>query len=267
MKTEHKKVKSFRELFAILDRFREKNEDWMFRGQADSSWQLVPKAGRPEFTKIDDLEMLRYWRKSAIQYIATQPDSDWDWLTLAQHHGLATRLLDWTVNPLAATYFAVNSMPKSDGALYCFLADHDSQYLSALPKRIDDVKHSHILLPQAVSPRVDRQMGRFTLHPKPSKGFDLPGELLKVEVEAGEKKQFLRDLNYYGINQATLFPDLDGLSAYLNWFFHSYQQLTSPDVDAKKVRKKTPHKKSVKKVLAIKKSKSKVRKRAKKKRI
>lgn len=227
----------------------------MFRGHADVDWKLVPKAGRDDFEGIDDLELFRSWRKSAIQFVSTPPANEWDWLTLAQHHGLATRLLDWTVNPLAATFFAIADQPKKDAALYCFLADHDSQYLSIIPQRIEDVCDVRILLPRPISPRVDRQMGRFTVHPKSTD--ELPtGELIKIIIKASAKKQIQADLNYYGVNQSTLFPDLDGLSAFTNWFFQTYRSVADASVDESKKRpKQKSPKKKVKKRRAKKRAK------------
>ena len=119
-KNKQKRIKTF-DLFSILEEFGSKNEDWMFRGQADASWMLVPKAGREDFKKIDDMELLRDWKKSAVSFVERAPEDDWDWLTLAQHHGLATRLLDWTINPLAAAYFAVRDLQDKDGVLVLFL--------------------------------------------------------------------------------------------------------------------------------------------------
>jgi hypothetical protein len=222
-------IKTFADLFKVFNRFRFKNEDWMFRGQADVDWRLVPKAGRDEFKAIDDLELLRQWKKSAVALVSSLPVSEWDWLTLAQHHGLATRLLDWTVNPLAATYFAIADQPRKDAALYCFLADHESQYLDLPPERIEDVADVRVILPRPVSPRVNRQMGRFTVHPKPTEVLSI-GTIIKVIIKAEAKHQIQADLNYYGVNQSTLFPDLDGLSTFLNWFFQTYHATTASAV-------------------------------------
>lgn len=254
-----KTVSTFRKLFEVLDQFRSKNEDWMFRGHADADWKLVPKAGRDEYRGVDDLELLRHWQKRAGPLVTPQPGNDWDWLTLAQHHGLATRLLDWTVNPLAATFFAVADKPSKNAALFCFLADHDSQYLSMLPQRIEDVRDVRVLLPRPVSPRVDRQMGRFTIHPNPHESISI-GTIVKVVIKASAKRQIQADLNYFGVNQSTLFPDLDGLSAFSNWFFQTYRAADGsrpiPDVPRSVARKsklrsqphrKVPAKRAVKK--------------------
>ncbi len=107
--------------------------------------------------------------------------------------------------------------------LYCFVADDASRYLSLLPLRIEDATNLAIMLPRPLSPRVDRQMGRFTVHPQPTEGITF-GTLVKCIIRAKAKQQIKADLNFFGVNCATLFPDLDGLSAFMNWFYQTYNK-------------------------------------------
>lgn len=51
--------------------------------------------------------------------------NDWDMLTIAQYHGLATRLLDWSFNPLVAAYFAVKDFEDCDAVIYAYLKKSD----------------------------------------------------------------------------------------------------------------------------------------------
>ena len=60
-----------------------------------------------------------------------QEDSDdalLAWWSLMQHHGSATRLLDWTANPFVACYFAVKDEPKKDGAIWYFNGSPPTQH-------------------------------------------------------------------------------------------------------------------------------------------
>ncbi len=218
-----RKVRDIQELMRALDEFRTTDEDWMFRGQACSEWKLLPKVGRPEFAGVDDLELLGHWKRFAAPYVGPNTLSEWDWITLAQHHGLATRLLDWTLNPLAAAYFAVISHYDTDGVISCFAVEDESYYLRDEPQHIQDVTDVRILLPRHVSQRIARQSGRFTVHPVPSEPLKRR-MTSRIVVSKRAKQQIQRDLNYLGINSATLFPGLDGLARFLNWFRQQYQR-------------------------------------------
>src|SRR5262245_34900329 len=95
-------------------------DEWIFRGQREADWDLIPKIDRMEFKNYRKLVRDPRWRrlkhedrlltdfmKGARPYVGIAPRNLWEWLAVAQHHGLATRLLDWTANPMAALFFAV----------------------------------------------------------------------------------------------------------------------------------------------------------------
>ena len=102
--------------------------NWIFRGQSDASLPLRPKAGRPEFFHTyqgGDLERFREWREQAIAF-SNLPENDFECLAFAQHYGLATRLLDWTTNPLVALYFAAEAESEKGGGVFCYRPLEDS---------------------------------------------------------------------------------------------------------------------------------------------
>ncbi|HEU4520659.1 MAG TPA: FRG domain-containing protein, partial [Thermoanaerobaculia bacterium] len=101
---------------ASISRFR---SNFVFRG--------VPRAGHALETSLQtgdfvakEKHLLSSFRKYAARN-SVQGDSVWNWLSLAKHHGLPTRLLDWTYSPYVAMHFATFDEKHSgeDGAIWC----------------------------------------------------------------------------------------------------------------------------------------------------
>jgi hypothetical protein len=212
-------VGSFADLHEVLSRYPK--PDWIFRGHSEASWRLLPKIGRPPFSRIEEEDIFTAWKRRAVEFVEPIPRDDWDWLTIAQHHGLATRLLDWSFNPLAAAFFAVHEEVDSPAHIYALNYGASIVDQSQEP---DPLKYIGvgIFRPSAVARRISHQGGVFTVHGPPSiplqKALADDQKIERVIIEKSYRGELLRELDHYGVNRVSLFPDLDGLSEYINWF-------------------------------------------------
>jgi hypothetical protein len=215
-------VSDFGKLHDQLSSFR---DGWIFRGHADPSWKLLPKTGRPSFMGSDKA-LFEAWKLKAIEYLSLRPQSNWDWLAFAQHHGLSTRLLDWTTNPLNAAYFAVREAADRPAII------HAAKFATGFGQSADNIYPDPmtcdgilIFRPSGVVPRIVRQGGLFTIHNPPTSPLeDLPSgvvTLQRIVIGKRYRARLLSDLAFYGVTSASLFPDLDGLSSFLNWSIES----------------------------------------------
>ena len=96
----------------------EPQELW-FRGQRTGKWGLVPGLYRADIEKLhyDEISVLERFKVFATPYVRRPPSNDWEWYFVAQHHGLPTRLLDWSEGVLPAFYFALWELVYPKGRL------------------------------------------------------------------------------------------------------------------------------------------------------
>lgn len=211
------RVRSFAQLHRALRRYQRSNL-WLFRGQSDVDWRLIPKAGRPPFSGYDDRRLFASWSRRSVEFLAAEPGDAWNALAIAQHHGLATRLLDWSYNPLVAAFFAVWEDSNADGVIYAYLSARRVVPERGSPFSFEGVRR---FKPKGIAARITRQSGILTVHGPPTVALDDalgPDDVLeKIVIDRSYRPQLLFDLSFYGINRLTLFPDLDGLAAYSNW--------------------------------------------------
>lgn len=194
---------------------------WLFRGHKDVDWPLLPKIDREPFisfrneanaTRLQhEAKILDAFKNRARPYLLTEPRNDWEWLALAQHHGLATRLLDWTSNPLAALFFAVEGSNKGDSsAVWCYAHQGRTASPQSEPLKIREIVQFD---PPHMSPRIPAQAASFTIHPSSPKWR---GIRLRLIIDQASRVQFLDQLNELNVSRAILFPDLDGAADTIN---------------------------------------------------
>lgn len=206
---------------------------YYFRGVSKSYYELIPSIGRSDDVTgyYDEQRMLREFKSQAQSYISKTPSNDWEWLALAQHHGLPTRLLDWTTNPLVALYFAVkdnieiSEKEKADGydgssAFYFLIYKTPPLDISLYDSPIGYVEsegsEGHGLFwPPHSTPRIKAQSGVLSVQLHPNKPFSYGSRLEKYIIPHNLRAEFRRVLNSYGINDSSMFPDLDGLASHL----------------------------------------------------
>jgi len=209
---------------------------WMFRGVSNASYDLIPKIGRKNarydstYNKRLEEALLARFKSGAAPFVDVQPIDDLDWLVLAQHHGLPTRLLDWTSSPLVALYFAVEGagrpgQPNVDGAVYAF--PQATEVISQSDKPFD-ISAVMLVSPKHLSRRIAAQNAVMTIHPEPTKAH-VHKDAMKIIFKSGVFGELLTMLRLCGINSSTLFPDLGGLSDYLTHWYRWAQNPTLPD--------------------------------------
>jgi hypothetical protein len=217
-------VESF--LQAVKEAALPKNtEVRLFRGQGKDQ-PLLPKLFRNNsFEKVEKCEskMLDTFKNESPYLFPSRPDNDWDWLSLGQHYGLSTRMLDWTANPLTALFFAVERYGSPSPTVYIYHA-LTNQIVSEEQKREADSspfdqEKTVIIQPVRHSLRIAMQAGWHTVHRVHNDDKFIPlqdmkfhdGRITVVYVAANKTRSIRHELEMMGIRHATVYGDLQAV--------------------------------------------------------
>jgi hypothetical protein len=200
-------------------------DKWLFRGESSTARVLKPKAGRVgsergaarkhPYDVAQEREALELFKRQARPYLGHTPASDLEWLAIAQHHGMSTRLLDWSESLLVAAYFATaEAGTRGDAVVYGIRAlkpvgpKHERNPFSlATPV---------MYRPPHITPRIPAQRSVFTVHADPTQPF-VHRNLNRWVISSDACNSIKRVLDACAVNESSLFPDIDGLSRYIGW--------------------------------------------------
>jgi FRG domain-containing protein len=230
----------------------------VYRGAADASRPLFTSldklggAGRPHTKAELEEYILRSFIRYSRPYFPSPPVNDWEVLVAAQHHGLPTRLLDWTYSPLVAAHFAtVDPAATTDRAVWRldWKAVHRRFQLPELALLIQDLEgilggarpftpsvlfamrddvrpFACMLEPPSLDARIVAQSATFTLCSDKRQPFDrfldhhgLGDALTKLVIPAAEAGRIRDQLDLVSVDERRLFPDLDGVAAHLRRYY------------------------------------------------
>jgi hypothetical protein len=225
---------------------------FVFRGECSGSPALQTSLqGLGRFAGRSEPHLLRNFRKFAPPGSA-HGDSIWNWLALAQHHGLPTRLLDWTFSPYVALHFATDMrLGSGDGIVWCvdfrrlhrelpqrlrralgrenadlFTAEMLGDAASSLEELSRLRRRPFVLFfdPPSLDERLTNQFSVFSLLSDPTSSlFDFlrrrPDTVKRVVIPPSLRREVRDKLDQANVTERVLFPGLDGLASWLARYY------------------------------------------------
>jgi len=231
----------------------------VYRGASDARRPLLTSLDRlggidPPHTKreMEEHVLRNFIRYSRPHLDRARPHDEWELLVAAQHHGVPTRLLDWTYSPLVAAFFATRPAlngAETDRAVWRldwqrmhrhFQLPPLALLIEDLRKTFGDGEHASLfrlfardsrpfacmIEPPSLDNRIVAQAATFTFTSAKDQSFDaflaehgLAATLTRFVIPAGEVARFRDQLDLVGIDERRLFPDLDGVATAIQRYY------------------------------------------------
>jgi hypothetical protein len=217
-------IHNYTTFLQFLKKYADDKPARIFRGVESDKFELIPSIGRLKHKsgkgineKHEDV-IFRFFKQRSKPFLTRDYD-EMNLLAIAQHHGLPTRLLDWTFNPLAAIYFAVEKeLPKNSGASHSVIHVYDKPIKVTVNETFSSikVKKPTFFLPNYYDDRIVNQNGLFTVHPYPWKPLQ-DRNIIAVPIRLNFRRPLRIILNRLGVNQGTIYPGLDGIAGHIKW--------------------------------------------------
>ena len=232
----------------------------VYRGSTSAGWPLLTSLDRlggtaPAHTKRElEAHVLRSFIRYSRPYFSGPNHSDWELLVAAQHHGVPTRLLDWSYSPFVAAHFATATHVELERDRAVWRLDwqrmHETFGLPRLALLLQEVEQllgesgqvstpwtlferdrnarpfACMIEPPSLDARIVAQSAAFTLTSDTSRPFDAfleahgLGDALTCYVIPADLVPRVRDqLDLVGMDERRLFPDLDGVAARIRRYY------------------------------------------------
>jgi len=202
------------------------NKTAVFRGQR-RYWPLLPSISRNDLAaKILSIEnkLLKAFKKEGERCLHLIPETDWDWLVVGQHHGLPTRILDWSYNPYVALWFALKKHQQNDSEPEVWVLKPASGDI------IDSLENSRpfsgtrtkLFNTEFIIPRIREQESCFVLFKyieKSGMGFvpleknqRLRTRIERIRLAKYAASEMINEIERKGFVEERLFPNIDNVA-------------------------------------------------------